>query len=97
MAFCNFGIHSSCSSLNPYSDNMLPCLGSLHPRFYTCSPIVGIDEHLDNSQLASPQVAGHSETSHILSFHHPFLGNEENTSLALQTWLRIKLQSCSLA
>ena len=97
MVYPDFGIHSSCSSLGPYSDNMPPCLGSLHPKSYTCSPIVGIDENPDNSQLASPQVASHSETSHILSFHHLFLGNEKSTSPALRTWMHIQLQLCSLA
>ena len=83
MVFLDFGAHASGSSFGSYSNNALPCLERLPPKSCTCSLGVGTDEHLDNSDLASPQVASHLETSHTSSFHHLFLGNKESTSPTL--------------
>jgi len=93
MVLPNFEIYSFYSSLGPYFYNKLSCLKSPHPKSDTCSPEVETDKHPDSSQLASPQVASCSETSHILNFHHLFLGSKESTSLAPQTWLHIHPQS----
>ena len=85
MVFPDFEFHSFYSSLGPYSYHRLPCLGSLHPKSGTCSPKVETNKRNNSLQLASPQAASRSKTSHILNFHYLFLGSEESTSPVPQT------------